>query len=82
MRFLSLSCGIYQLRGNTLQTAVPLVVGGIEKVYEIGKQFWEAEIGKNEGMDPTHNPEFTTCEFYMAYTDYEDLMKITEDLLS
>jgi len=53
-----------------------LVVGGLERVYEIGKQF------RNEGIDLTHNPEFTTCEFYMAYADYHDLMRMTEDLLS
>jgi lysyl-tRNA synthetase class 2 len=53
-----------------------LVVGGIDRVYEIGKQF------RNEGIDMTHNPEFTTCEFYMAYADYHDLIEITEKLLS
>lgn len=53
-----------------------LVVGGLERVYEIGKNF------RNEGIDLTHNPEFTSCEFYMAYADYNDLMKMTEDMLS
>ena len=50
-----------------------LVVGGLERVYEIGRQF------RNEGIDLTHNPEFTTCEFYQAYADYNDLMRTTEE---
>eukprot|EP00963_Diacronema_lutheri_P013166 scaffold2318_cov363-Pavlova_lutheri.AAC.4 len=53
-----------------------LVVGGLERVYEIGRQF------RNEGIDMTHNPEFTTCEFYQAYADYNDLMDMTEELIS
>lgn len=53
-----------------------LVAGGLDRVYEIGKQF------RNEGIDLTHNPEFTTCEFYMAYADYFDLIEITEKLVS
>ncbi|KAH6679224.1 putative Lysyl-tRNA synthetase, cytoplasmic [Halenospora varia] len=53
-----------------------LVVGGLNRVYEIGRQF------RNEGIDLTHNPEFTTCEFYMAYADVYDLMDMTEELVS
>lgn len=53
-----------------------LIIGGIERVYEIGKQF------RNEGIDLTHNPEFTTCEFYWAYADYNDLIEVTEQMVS
>jgi lysyl-tRNA synthetase class 2 len=53
-----------------------LVIGGLERVYEIGKNF------RNEGIDMTHNPEFTSCEFYQAYTDYEELMTFTEKMIS
>jgi lysyl-tRNA synthetase class 2 len=52
-----------------------LIVGGLERVYEIGKDF------RNEGMDRSHNPEFTMLEFYAAYLDYEDVMRLTEELL-
>jgi lysyl-tRNA synthetase class 2 len=53
-----------------------LVIGGLERVYEVGRQF------RNEGIDLTHNPEFTTCEFYMAYADYNDLLTLTEQMIS
>ena len=53
-----------------------LVIGGMDRVYELGKNF------RNEGIDLTHNPEFTACEFYMAYADYEDLMNMTEELIT
>ena len=52
------------------------VVGGLDRVFEIGKNF------RNESIDQTHNPEYTSCEFYMAYADYKDLLDLTEDLLS
>ena len=53
-----------------------LIVGGMEKVYEVGRIF------RNEGMDPKHNPEFTTVELYEAYADFNDMMDLFEDLLS
>ncbi|MGM0126182.1 lysine-tRNA ligase [Enterococcus sp. AZ194] len=52
-----------------------LIVGGMEKVYEIGRVF------RNEGIDTTHNPEFTMLEVYTAYTDYKDVMDLTEGLI-
>ena len=52
-----------------------LIVGGIERVYEIGRIF------RNEGMDTKHNPEFTTIEVYQAYTDYKGMMDLTEDMV-
>ena len=53
-----------------------LIVGGMNRVYEVGRIF------RNEGMDPKHNPEFTTIELYQAYIDYEALMDLVEDMYS
>lgn len=53
-----------------------LIVGGMEAVYEIGRLF------RNEGMDATHNPEFTTVEAYLAYGDLSDMMQLVEELIS
>ena len=53
-----------------------LIVGGIERVYEVGRIF------RNEGMDTKHNPEFTTCELYQAYTNLDGMMDILESILS
>jgi lysyl-tRNA synthetase class 2 len=52
-----------------------LIVGGYERVYEIGKNF------RNEGVDQSHNPEFTAIEFYWAYADYNDVMDLTEEMI-
>ena len=53
-----------------------LIVGGMDRVYEIGRIF------RNEGMDPKHNPEFTTVELYQAYTDFHGMMDIAEGIIS
>ena len=53
-----------------------LIVGGFERVYEIGRNF------RNEGIDRSHNPEFTMVEFYMAYADYNDTMKLVEEMMA
>lgn len=53
-----------------------LLVGGYERVYEIGRDF------RNEGVDRTHNPEFTMLEFYMAYADYNSVMDLTEEMVT
>ena len=53
-----------------------LIVGGFDKVYEMGRMF------RNEGMSPKHNPEFTNIELYEAYADYEDMMVLTEELIA
>lgn len=62
----------YFLRIATELPLKRLLVGGFEKVFEIGRQF------RNEGMDPYHNPEFTTMEAYQAFTDLEGMMELTE----
>ena len=53
-----------------------LVVGGLDRVYEINRNF------RNEGISTQHNPEFTMLEFYLAYADYHDMMQFTEDMLA
>lgn len=53
-----------------------LVIGGMDRVFEIGPAF------RNEGLDATHNPEFTTCEFYKSFADLNDLMSMTEKMVS
>lgn len=53
-----------------------LVIGGFDRVFEMGKVF------RNEGIDATHNPEFTMCEFYQAYADYNSLMDTAEEMIS
>ena len=53
-----------------------LLVGGMEAVYEIGRTF------RNEGMDPRHNPEFTLMEAYLAYSDLEGMMELTESMFT
>ena len=53
-----------------------LIVGGLEKVYEIGRVF------RNEGVSTRHNPEFTMIELYEAYADYKDIMALTENLVA
>ena len=51
-----------------------LIVGGMDRVYEVGRIF------RNEGMDPKHNPEFTSIELYQAYTGYHGMMDLVEEL--
>ena len=70
----SLDIGMYLRIASELYLK-RLIVGGFDKVYEIGRMF------RNEGMDATHNPEFTTMELYQAYGDFEDMMKITETMV-
>ena len=65
----------YYLRIATELSLKRLLVGGMERVYEIGRMF------RNEGIDTTHNPEFTTIEIYKAYGDLSDMAKLTEDLI-
>ncbi|CAN9331135.1 unnamed protein product [Alternaria alternata] len=64
------------LRTATELHLKPLVVGGIDRVFEIGRVF------RNEDMDLTHNPEFTSCEFYQADADYEVMMQVTQEMIS
>ena len=62
------------LRIETELNLKKLIVGGFERVYEVGRIF------RNEGMDPSHNPEFTSIEMYQAYTDYKGMMDLIEDM--
>ena len=71
----SLNIDMY-LRIATELNLKRLIVGGYDKVYEIGRIF------RNEGMDIRHNPEFTSIEFYEAYADYNDMMNISEEIFS
>lgn len=70
----SLNIGMYLRIASELYLK-RIIVGGFDRVYEIGRMF------RNEGMDATHNPEFTTMELYQAYGDFEDMMEITENMV-
>jgi len=74
-RHLSLDMDLYLRISNELYLK-RLIVGGLERVYEFSRDF------RNEGMDRTHNPEFTMLEFYQAYADVHDMMELTEALLA
>ena len=63
------------LRIETELYLTRLIVGGMDRVYEVGRIF------RNEGMDPKHNPEFTTIELYQAYTDFHGMMDLVEDMM-
>ena len=63
------------LRIETELSLKRLIVGGMDRVYEVGRIF------RNEGMDPKHNPEFTTIELYQAYTDYHGMMDLVEEMM-
>ena len=63
------------LRSETELYLKRLIVGGMDRVYEVGRIF------RNEGMDPKHNPEFTTIELYQAYTDFHGMMDLVEDMM-
>jgi len=65
----------FYLRIATELSLKKLIVGGMERVYEIGRQF------RNEGIDTTHSPEFTSIEIYQAYADLSDMIKLTENLI-
>lgn len=71
----TLDLGMYMRIANELYLK-RLIVGGFDKVYEMGRMF------RNEGMSPKHNPEFTNIELYEAYADYEDMMTLTEELIA
>ena len=75
-RFTNYGNAELQLRISPELYLKQLVVGGIDRVYEIGKQF------RNEGIGRQHNPEFTSCEFYQAYGTLDDLMETTETLIA
>ena len=66
---------IYTYSYNILQLK-RLIIGGFDRVYEIGRIF------RNEGISTRHNPEFTSIELYQAYADFDDMMKLTEELVS
>jgi len=72
--FNALDCGMY-LRVATELPLKKLIVGGLERVYEIGRIF------RNEGISKKHNPEFTSLEFYQSFATFEDLMTLTEELI-
>ncbi len=67
---------MYLRIANELYLKKRLIVGGFDKVYEMGRMF------RNEGMDVNHNPEYTAIEMYQAYADFNDMMELTENVIA